>query len=147
MEVEETKHWCSMHGGWHADKRYAERFGRCHSCHNHYMAWRAKQVKANLPCGVDDYRQWYGLEKKPRPRGEVLTECSVCMKRPRERGSFCRGCHNAYTAWSTKRRRHAEKTGRTLTYTLEEFQLAIDRGWVVPRYDGAHHEGLVVRQI
>lgn len=136
-----------MHGGWHEEKKYADRFGRCRSCHNHYMAWRHRQAKANLPCGVDDYREWYGLVKKPRPREPVLTECSVCMKRPRERGSFCRGCHNAYTAWSIKRRRHAEKNHRTITYTIEEFQLAIDQGWVVPRYEGEPHEGRVVRGI
>lgn len=148
METAETKHWCSLHGGWHDDKQYAQRFGRCRSCHNHYMAWRAKQVKANLPAGIEDYRTWYRIEKKPRPRAEVLTECSVCMKRPRERGVFCRGCHNAYTAWSTKVRHHAEKNNRPVVCTIEEFQLAVDQGWVVPRHEGeAHYGGRVVRQI
>ena len=146
--METPKHWCSMHGDWHEDKQYAERFGQCRPCWNQYQSWRTQQVKAGKPAGVQDYREAHNFVKHPRPGAEeALTECSVCLKRPRDRGSFCRGCHNAYTAWSTKRRAFAKVNNRTITCTIEEFQLAIDQGWVVPRYEGEPHLGRVVRQV
>lgn len=148
METPETAHWCSLHGGWHTDKKTAERFGRCRSCHNDYMLWRYHQSKDGLPCGIGDYREAKGIVKVPRPQvTEALTECSVCMKRPRERGAYCRGCHNAYTQWAMRRRKHARVNGRTADCSILEFQLAVDKGWVVPRYEGEPHQGRVVRCI
>ena len=149
METEEKKCWCCHCGDWHDDKQYAQRFGRCRSCHNHFMAWRYRQSRTSpfAPTDVATYRKEHGIEKKPRPRPEVLTECSACMKRNREHGSFCRGCGNAYTQWAAKRRKHAAANGRVADCSIEEFQLAVDQEWVVPRHPGEPHVGRVVRHV
>lgn len=147
METVEGKYWCSMHGGWHDDKQMAERHGRCRSCNNHYMAWRYRQVRDGLPCGIEDYRTQHNIVKVPRPRTHTSTACSVCYKRSRDRGVFCRGCNNAYNNWCQRRRKFAKQNNRTITCTIEEFQLAVDQGQVVPRHKGELHTGRVVKVI
>lgn len=140
--METTQLWCCIHGDWYTNATQIDHIGYCQPCWNRLQAWCGRQRRRGLPATTDVYREVMNLPLQRKPRRDAFTDCSVCYKHPRERGAFCKGCHNAYCQWSHKRCRAGIPAGG-----LDEFRLAVDRKDVVPKHEGEFHQGRVVRKI
>jgi hypothetical protein len=133
--------WCSLHGDWY-EAPPTFKVGYCRPCWNGYQSWRHQRTIVGLPAGMNHYRDAVNKPYIKRPRREnLLTDCSVCLRHPRDRGAYCNGCHSAYVQWSRKRAVAGLSTG------IEEFRAAVDSDRVVPRHVGEYHLGRVVRGI